>query len=115
MSLWDVEEGRPRATLPGHVGAVYGLAFRPDGLTLALVGRDRTVRIWDPLPAQEILTLKGHVSAVRTAAFSSDGRLLVTGSDDGAIKLWRAPRLPKSFGPCEWKRLMVKGLSEIFG
>ncbi|SEG93343.1 hypothetical protein SAMN05444920_10894 [Nonomuraea solani] len=42
LRLYDLESGRPIATLPGPVQSVRALAWSPDGRTLALVGVDRS-------------------------------------------------------------------------
>ena len=35
VRLWDAQTGKHKATLTGHPGTVYSVAFSPDGTTLA--------------------------------------------------------------------------------
>jgi WD40 repeat protein len=90
--LQTLESTSPIRTMSGHTGAVYRVAFAPDGRTLATASVDRTVRLWDlskrdqPHPLGAPLT--GHTAAVYGVAFAPDGRTLATASVDRTVRLW---------------------------
>lgn len=44
--IWDVATGTPRALLRGHKDNLTGLAFSPDGKTLASVDFDSVLKLW---------------------------------------------------------------------
>ncbi len=62
-----------RAILTGHAEAVTGVAFAPDGKTIATTSDDRTIRLWDPFTGRERAALSSHTDAVLLAAFWHDG------------------------------------------
>ena len=73
LKLWDAVTGQPVATLAGHTGAVYDVAFSADGTRLATAGADGTIRLWDPESGAHLLTLDGHIGAIVSVAFNPAG------------------------------------------
>lgn len=85
--LLDLARRRaPRALL--HDGAVFDLAFSPDGKRLVTASVDGVVRLVDPRSAEVLARLRLPGGAVFAVAFSPDGRRFATASEDGVARLW---------------------------
>ena len=55
-TVWDTKTGQLLLTLGGHEGAVFCVAFSPDGNTIATAGGDGTIRLWGALTGSEMRT-----------------------------------------------------------
>src|SRR5438874_1251957 len=75
-------------TIDVHKGSVMGLAFSPDGKTLASSSRDKTIKLWDVQTRTLKQTLQGHTAEVCCVAFSPDGKLLASCSGDKTVRTW---------------------------
>src|ERR1051326_3950217 len=79
-------ENASRMTLLGVLHAettpVRGLAWSPDGSTLAMSAY-QSAQLWDVKTGQRLATLRGHTSGVDWVAWSPDGSMLATASLDG--------------------------------
>ncbi|HBW57183.1 MAG TPA: serine/threonine protein kinase [Oscillatoriales bacterium UBA8482] len=75
-------------TLSGHRNAITGVAFSPDGQTLASGSQDQTIEIWRLDSGKRWYTLVGHSNWITTIAFSPDSKTLASGSRDQTIEIW---------------------------
>lgn len=87
IHLWDVATGRRLAQLNGPVGAVYFLAFSPDGQTLAL-GCERKILLWNVQTGKRTPKPSAHDKRIECLVLTPDGKKLVSGSEDNSARLW---------------------------
>ncbi|AMV31474.1 WD domain, G-beta repeat [Pirellula sp. SH-Sr6A] len=78
-----------RRTIEGHSDAIYGVAWSPDGQSLATSGYDKSVRLWSVATGELVRTFSGHNGAVYDVDFDPTGQVIATASADETIKLWR--------------------------
>ncbi len=87
------EAGQPPSfKLTGHAGAIWRVAWSPDGARVASAADDGTARIWEVAPdrhsGRTIATLTGHTRGVTGIAWSPAGTQVATGSLDGTVRVW---------------------------
>ena len=86
VRLYNVSSWRQiRPDIRPHQGLIGGIAFSPDGRTLATTGDDGTLRLWG-IPSGEPSGQPLRTSGIPagSVAFSPDGRVLAAGSK-GAV------------------------------
>ncbi|UCC53269.1 MAG: hypothetical protein JSV68_04735, partial [Anaerolineaceae bacterium] len=75
---------RVTLTVPG----TGGVAFSPDGRSIATTDLDHGVKIWNAVTGEELISLVGHDDVVLNVSFSPDGGHLITTSLDGKAIVW---------------------------
>src|SRR5262249_19826472 len=89
VQLWDVHSGTAVTMPPGFDVHGNGVAFHPDGKTLASAGSDGAVRLWDMPSGKLRHALPGpHRWSARKVAFSPNGNLLASVGRDGTVRIW---------------------------
>ena len=77
-----------QTTLAGHQGPVNSVRWSADGLRLATVGDDGTVRIWDPASHKELQKLSFNGGSLNALSWSPDSSHLAAGANDGTLIVW---------------------------
>ena len=96
LQIWDWSTRKERLALHGHRYLILGVAFSPDGKTLASAGGyfadGAEVKLWDVASGRERQSLSGHRWWVECVAFSPDSRFLVSAGgfekNPGEVRVW---------------------------
>ncbi|HEX4611485.1 MAG TPA: hypothetical protein VH092_25045, partial [Urbifossiella sp.] len=97
VKVWDITVGKDVASLKGHAGDVWAVAFSADGAILASGdgdwNRPGDIRLWNTAGWTERAALR-HTGEVLSLAFAPDRPRLAAGSWDKTVKVWTLPATP---------------------
>jgi WD40 repeat protein len=94
VTVYQVRSGRVLRRVPfrredGGAALLAGLAFSPDGRTLAAGSYgDDLLHLVELASGQERRTFRGGQQVVTALAFAPDGRALAAGGEDGTVLVW---------------------------
>lgn len=108
--LVDAASGQRNTHLVSDEGAVFSLAYSPDGRLLAAGDTRGRVMLWDPDEPERPRILEGHTWSVYGLAFTPDGRRLVTASADKTARVWDVGS-GRAIQVYEWHQHWVKCLA----
>jgi WD40 repeat protein len=76
-------------TFEGHTDDVNGVAFYPDGKTLATASDDKTVRLWNVETGEEQKTLLKHDRRFLFLVAAQDGAALAVSDSFRDVRVWK--------------------------
>jgi WD40 repeat protein len=83
-----VASGAAIRVLSGHAAPVDGVAFSPEGKSIASCSYDGTLKLWEPQSGECLHTMRGHSGYIAAFAFTPDGSRILSVADDGELKVW---------------------------
>jgi len=90
IKLWDASTGREILTLAGQKN-VNGLAFSPDGESLASTNGDGTIKMWNLAPGNEKVTVLVPAAEFGTrVVYAPNEQAILTNGGDGTATVWSA-------------------------
>ncbi len=95
--LWDFATGKELATLAGHTGAVYHMAFSPDGKTLISGYQDQIIRVWDLQNYKEVQKSADLKTPIYGLEFFHDGKGFVSSGAENLVRVWDLAPLRERF------------------
>ncbi|HLV97066.1 MAG TPA: serine/threonine-protein kinase [Ktedonobacterales bacterium] len=90
-ALTTVSLGTATLTYTGHSGAVFTMAWSPNGTRIASGGNDGSIQIWDTSIGSRLFIYEGHYArSISALAWSPNSRHIASGSWDRKVRIWDA-------------------------
>ncbi len=87
IKLWDVKSGKDLIGFQEHKDNILGLAFSPDGKTLASTSADGTTRLTETTTGKVVFETAVQSARILTVAFSPDGKSLALANAEPELLL----------------------------
>jgi WD40 repeat protein len=88
LRVWDLATGMEVLTINAHKGEVRGVAFSPDGKSLASIPYQGDGKLWDATSGKELRTLpSAEIDYGMEPLFTPDGKTLIACGPRG-VKQW---------------------------
>jgi WD40 repeat protein len=87
--IWKPPYMDPPRMLP-FPGPVEAVALTPEGVILAVGGREQTIHRWHMPVMEELAPFRGHTADIYTVRVSPDGQTVVSGGEDRTLRVWEA-------------------------
>jgi len=93
LYLWDVEQERQIACLPGWPSDQTKVGFSPNGKLLAAVAPGKGLKFWNLEKLELVATLlKSAAGGFREPVFAADSKAIAIGNNDGTVEVWNLLR-----------------------
>jgi WD40 repeat protein len=87
VQIWDVNTGKLLRGIDHHQGQfVFGLAFSPDGKTIAS-GSSNLIVLSDVASGKELARFEAKMRTVDGLTFTPDGKALLSWGEDGDVRI----------------------------
>jgi len=96
VKMYDVDSGRPQATLRGHDLFVNSVSFSPNGRLLVAGSNDDTARVWDVRRRRVVAVLPGGGNVNAARFVPGRGLVVALAGDDGRVRLWQLTPPPRT-------------------
>jgi WD40 repeat protein len=98
IRLWDVQTGRPLATIAGGGAAFRSVIFSPDGRTLLSGGEGKTIHLWETATGKQLLRWNMD-DGINQVAISPDGKKVAAALMGGVTLFPIDPPQPDKLRP----------------
>ncbi|KAI0897380.1 WD40 repeat-like protein [Annulohypoxylon nitens] len=97
LHIWDIKQGQllTRFYDDRHNGAIFSIAFSPNGESLICGNADGSIQVFKfsgaldhTLELHEYKIFPSHESEIRSVAFTPDSEWIISGSSEGQIQFW---------------------------